>query len=129
MAPFTFRRRHNAEQVTPNRLSSSVSGDSDNAAMDALNALKHFEMMHHLDPNLPLEELCEVDAAINAANAEKGVEIEQILIEDNSPYPEVTYSGPRRSLPANAMRFRNADLESAYDRSEHRYETSMSTYP
>lgn len=61
----------------------------DQAAMDALNTLKEFEKLHHLDPNLPLDELIEIDAAINTANPEKGIEIEQILTEDNSPYPEV----------------------------------------
>ena len=63
--------------------------DGDLAAMDALNALKEFEKLHHLDPNLPLEELIEIDAALDGANPEKGIEIEQILTEDNSPYPEV----------------------------------------
>lgn len=106
MVSFTFRRRHHAENITPDRVSSSVSGDSDMGAMDALNALKHFEMMHHLDPNLPLEELCEVDAALSGANAEKGVEIEQILIEDNSPYPEVRASVRNFDveLPVNTIR-------------------------
>ena len=67
----------------------------DLAAMDALNTLKEFEKLHHLDPNLPLDELIEIDAAINTANPEKGIEIEQILTEDNSPYPEVGCYGRR----------------------------------
>ena len=58
--------------------------------IEALESLKHFEKMHHLDPNLPLDELNQVEAALNASNAEKGVEIEQVLVEDNSPYPEVS---------------------------------------
>ncbi len=58
---------------------------------DVLESLKHFEKMHHLDPNLPLDELIEVEAALNTSNAEKGVEIEQVLVEDNSPYPEVSH--------------------------------------
>lgn len=58
--------------------------------MDLLNSLKHFEKMHRLDPNLPLEELDEVETALHTANVEKGAEIEQILAEDNSPYPEVS---------------------------------------
>jgi hypothetical protein len=47
--------------------------------------------MHRLDPNLPLDELEEVDIALNSANVEKEAEIEQILAEDNSPYPEVRF--------------------------------------
>ena len=63
--------------------------------IEALASLKHFEMMHHLDPNLPLDELLQVEAALSASNAEKGVEIEQVLVEDNSPYPEVSNHHPR----------------------------------
>ncbi len=33
-----------------------------------------------------------MEAALNGSNAEKGVEIEQVLVEDNSPYPEVSSS-------------------------------------
>lgn len=42
-----------------------------------------------MDPNLPIDELNDVDAAIATGNAEKGIEIEHALMEDNSPYPEV----------------------------------------
>lgn len=66
--------------------------DGDLAAMDALRTLKEFEKLHHLDPNLPLEELNQIDDALNGANGEKGIELEQILVEDNSPYPEVGHA-------------------------------------
>lgn len=84
-------RRYQVENITPDRFTPDNESymDGDLAAMDALNTLKEFEKLHHLDPNLPLDELIEIDAAINAANPEKGIEIEQILTEDNSPYPEV----------------------------------------
>lgn len=65
-------------------------GSVGESGVDLLNSLKTFEKMHRLDPNLPLEELDEVETALNTANAEKGAEIEQILAEDNSPYPEVS---------------------------------------
>jgi len=58
--------------------------------MESLSSLKQFEKMHRLDPNLPLDELDEVEIALNSSNPEKGAEIEQILAEDNSPYPEVS---------------------------------------
>lgn len=84
---FGFRRRHAAEQVTFEP-PSPTSGEF--IMMDGtMNALKRFEKMHHLDPNLPIDELNEVDAILHAGNAEKGVAIEQYLVEDNSPYPEV----------------------------------------
>lgn len=72
----------------------SMEGDS--TGLEALTALKQFEKMHRLDPNLPLDELDEVETALNSANIEKGTEIDQILAEDNSPYPEVRY--PASSL-------------------------------
>lgn len=65
---------------------SSIEADSTGFA-----SLKQFEKMHRFDPNLPLEELEEVDIALNTANVEKGAEIEQILAEDNSPYQEVSF--------------------------------------
>ena len=56
---------------------------------EALNTLQQFEKMHKLDPNMPLDDLNDVDAALATGNAEKGIEIENALMEDNSPYPEV----------------------------------------
>lgn len=65
----------------------SIEGDS-----TGLASLKQFEKMHRLDPNLPLDELDEIEYTLNTSNVEKGAEIEQILAEDNSPYPEVRSS-------------------------------------
>ncbi|KAB5517309.1 putative isp4 protein [Coniochaeta sp. 2T2.1] len=109
MARFlNFWRRHQNETITPDSLSASDVSymDGDLAAMEALNTLKEFEKLHHLDPNLPLDELIEIDAAINNANPEKGVEIEQILTEDNSPYPEVRASVRNYDVevPVNTIR-------------------------
>jgi len=72
----------------PNLDNGSLEGGLDSS----LNSLKQFEKMHRLDPNLPLDELDEVEVALNSSNVEKGAEIEQILAEDNSPYPEVRLS-------------------------------------
>jgi hypothetical protein len=84
-------RRRRDDDVVPDMngsmdgsLGGSLEGDSTGFA-----SLKQFEKMHRLDPNLPLDELEEVDIALDTANVEKGAEIEQILAEDNSPYPEV----------------------------------------
>jgi hypothetical protein len=95
MAKFNpFRRRHQAESITLDGLTPDEEAymDGDLAAMDALRTLKEFEKMHHLDPNLPLEELNHIDDALNGENGVKGLELEQILVEDNSPYPEVGYA-------------------------------------
>jgi hypothetical protein len=79
-----FRRRRHDEDVVPDLDDASLEG------ADSLSSLKQFEKMHRLDPNLPLDELDEVEVALNSSNVEKGAEIEQILAEDNSPYPEVS---------------------------------------
>lgn len=95
MAKFNpFRRRHQAESITLDGLTPDEEAymDGDLAAMDALRTLKEFEKMHHLDPNLPLEELNHIDDALNGENGVKGLELEQILVEDNSPYPEVGHA-------------------------------------
>jgi len=47
---------------------------------------------------LPLDELDEVEVALNTTNVEKGAEIEQILAEDDSPYPEVSDALCNRGL-------------------------------
>lgn len=85
MVPSLFRKRHEAEEITP------IPGplDSNASGVDHLQHLQQFEKAHKLDPNLPIDELNDVDAAIATGNAEKGIEIEHALMEDNSPYPEV----------------------------------------
>ena len=84
-----FRKRHEMEDITPDISSSSTSLDREAMTAEVLNSLKQFERMHHLDPNLPIDELNQVDIALSAGNIEKGIEIEQVLVEENSPYPEV----------------------------------------
>ena len=39
--------------------------------MEVLETLKHFEKMHYLDPNLPLDELDEVEAALTVADKDE----------------------------------------------------------
>jgi hypothetical protein len=80
-----FRRRRNGEDAVPDGDNGSLEG-----ALESLNSLKHFEKMHRFDPNLPLDELDEVEIALNDSNIERGPEIERILAEDDSPYPEVS---------------------------------------
>lgn len=85
MKPSIFRKRHEAEEITPipGPLEVEASG------IDRLQHLEQFEKAHKFDPNMPLDELNDVDAAIATGNAEKCIEIEHALMEDNSPYPEV----------------------------------------
>jgi hypothetical protein len=81
-----FRRRRDNEDITP--FPASADG-AEVTGLEHLRSLEAFEKAHKLDPNLPLDELNDIDAALATGNAEKGIEIEQALMEDNSPYPEV----------------------------------------
>lgn len=86
---FSFRKRGATEEISPASISSDEVVEATGA--EALNTLKYFEEQHKLDPNLPIQELNDVDAALATGNAEKGVEIETTLVEENSPYPEVSW--------------------------------------
>ncbi|KAI2637584.1 small oligopeptide transporter [Hypomontagnella submonticulosa] len=101
---FSFRKRAAAEEVTPVSISSSEGAEA--TGTEVLNTLKKFEEQHKLDPNLPIEELNDVDAAIATGDAEKGIEIETVLVEENSPYPEVRAAVRNYDveLPANTIR-------------------------
>ena len=89
MVPAIFRKRHEVEEITP------ISGpiEAEASGVDHLKHLAQFEKAHKLDPNMPIDELTDIDAAIATGNAEKGIEIEHALMEDNSPYPEVGHDG------------------------------------
>lgn len=87
MRPKFFRKRGEAEEITP--VSGPMEAQAEASGIDHFKSLREFEKNHKLDPNLPIDELNDVDAAIATGNAEKGIEIEHALMEDNSPYPEV----------------------------------------
>jgi hypothetical protein len=57
-------------------------------SFDTIGTLRRFSKNHELDPNLPIEELNELDNALEEGNIEKRIEIEREFVE-NSPYPEV----------------------------------------
>lgn len=95
---FSFRKRAVAEEISPASTSSSSNEAAETTGTEALKTLKHFEEQHKLDPNLPVEELNDVDAVLATGNAEKGVQIETNLLEENSPYPEVG-TFPLKNLP------------------------------
>lgn len=103
IVPAFFRRRHEAENVTvPGPLEAEVQA----SGVDDVKGLFPSEKMNKLDPNMPFDEFNDVDAAIATGNAEKGVEIEHALMEDNSPYPEVraVVRNYDVDVPANTVR-------------------------
>ena len=85
--PNFFRKRGEPEEITP--VSGPIEAQAEASGVDHFKHLREFEKLHKFDPNLPIDELNDVDAAIATGNAEKGIEIEHALMEDNSPYPEV----------------------------------------
>lgn len=89
LRPNFFRKRGEAEEITP--VQDPIEAQAEATGIDHFKSLRDFEKMHKLDPNLPIDELNDVDAAIATGNAEKGIEIEHALMEDNSPYPEVRF--------------------------------------
>lgn len=97
MASFGFRRRNHEPPggggggVTPGTASPAGPPGSETTGIETLAVLRRFEKMHRLDSNLPVEELRDVDAVLaSGGNAEKAVEVEHVLVEDNSPYLEVS---------------------------------------
>jgi len=82
MSMFRFRRRPGVEGDGTPKISSSEGAD-------ALDALERFEQEHHLDPNIPADEIEAVGVALAAGDPEKALEVEVTLVEDDSPYPEV----------------------------------------
>ena len=88
--PSILRKRHEVEEITsvPGPLECDVSG------IETLKHLHDYEKAHKFDPNFPIDEFSDLDAAIATGNGEKGIEIEHALMEDNSPYPEVCLFWP-----------------------------------
>lgn len=121
MVPSIFRKRHEAVDITPmpGPLEAAAAASS---GVDTLEHLKQFEKAHKLDPNLPIDDLTDVDAAIATGNAEKGIEIEHALMEDNSPYPEVCArppaARPRRVPSAERVYFAYRDPNVGYATSQ-----------
>lgn len=85
--PNILRKRNEVEEITP------IPGPLEGAESSSTDILKHldaYEKAHKFDPNFPIDELNDIEAAIATGSAaEKCPEIESALMEDNSPYPEV----------------------------------------
>ncbi|KAI1462911.1 small oligopeptide transporter [Daldinia caldariorum] len=101
---FNFRKRAITEEITPTSISCSEVIEA--TGVEVLTTVKAFEEQHKLDPNLPIEDHDNVDAALTSGDAEKGIEVEAALLEENSPYPEVRAAVRDYDidLPANTIR-------------------------
>ncbi|KAI0458547.1 OPT family small oligopeptide transporter [Xylaria acuta] len=96
---FRSRRRVAAERgLTPEASSSE--------GIETPDTLKRFGHQHHFDPNLPTDEIELMDVSLVRSDAEKGVNVEANVVEDDSSYPEVRAAVRNYDvdLPANTIR-------------------------
>ncbi|KAI0544702.1 OPT family small oligopeptide transporter [Xylaria curta] len=99
MTMFRSRRRAAGERgLTPEASSSE--------GIETPDTLKRFEQQHHFDPNLPNDEIELMDASLARSDAEKSVNVEANVVEDDSQYPEVRAAIRNYDvdLPANTIR-------------------------
>ncbi|KAG5924925.1 hypothetical protein E4U42_004528 [Claviceps africana] len=68
--------------------------------------LRRFRRQHQWDPFLDVDKLDNIDDALASGNAEKEVAIDESLIQEDSPYPEVRSSVPPTDIdvPINTLR-------------------------
>lgn len=100
MSFFNLRKRADHSEVTPH----NGNDNAEATGVEALDHLHNFEKLHKLDPNLPLEELDDLGAVLASGNIEKGAEVEATLLEENSPYPEVSKAQPMLSVDVSMLR-------------------------
>lgn len=66
-----------------------------------VNQLQEFSSAHRLDPNLPVKKIIQIDEILESGDSEKCAQIEEALIHDDSPYPEVWAAQIPTNLTAN----------------------------
>ncbi|UNI18463.1 hypothetical protein JDV02_004731 [Purpureocillium takamizusanense] len=68
--------------------------------------LRRFRKQHKWDPFLDIDKLDNIDDALASGNAEKEAAIDESLIQEDSPYPEVRASVPPtdKEMPVNTLR-------------------------
>ncbi|KAG5935134.1 hypothetical protein E4U53_000501 [Claviceps sorghi] len=75
-------------------------------AEGAERELRRFRRQHQWDPFLDVDKLDTIDDALGSGNAEKELAIDESLIQEDSPYPEVRSSVPPTDIdvPINTLR-------------------------
>ncbi|KAG8415522.1 hypothetical protein J3458_009364 [Metarhizium acridum] len=70
------------------------------------NELRRFRRQHQWDPFLDIDKLDNIDDALASGNAEKEAAIDESLIQEDSPYPEVRNSVPPtdQDVPVDTLR-------------------------
>ncbi|POR31920.1 Sexual differentiation process protein isp4 [Tolypocladium paradoxum] len=91
--------------------STAVEADADEAPPGVVGnptkELRNFRRQHKWDPFLDNDKLETIDSALDSANIEKQAAVDESLIQENSPYPEVRSSVPPTddpSMPVDTIR-------------------------
>ncbi|KAK7747413.1 hypothetical protein SLS53_001668 [Cytospora paraplurivora] len=87
---FSFRGKTSEQPVNENDAASSAIDISANPAAD----LKKFRKLHTFDPFLDIDKLEAVDNVLVVGDVEKEAAVEEQLLVEDSPYPEVRSSVP-----------------------------------
>lgn len=85
---FSFRGKTSEQPILVSETDQGISSATNPPAAD----LKKFKKLHQFDPFLDLDKLDRVDDALATGDAEKEAAVEEQLIIDDSPYPEVRSS-------------------------------------
>ncbi|KAL2276644.1 hypothetical protein FJTKL_00797 [Diaporthe vaccinii] len=100
---FSFRGKTLEQPIIISETDQGISSATDAPAAD----LKKFRKLHQFDPFLDLDKLDRVDDVLAAGDPEKEAAVEEQLIIDDSPYPEVRSSVPPTDdvdTPVNTVR-------------------------
>ncbi|PNY24300.1 Sexual differentiation process protein isp4 [Tolypocladium capitatum] len=73
---------------------------------DPAAELRNFRKQHKWDPFLDTEKLDSIDEALDSGNLEKQTALDEALLQEDSPYPEVRVSVPPtdEDVPINTLR-------------------------
>ncbi len=96
---FSFRRRRDT--------GSDPDSPTEGATSSADAGLQKFSRLHRWDPFLDVDKLDTVSDAIVEGDPEKEAAVEESLLDDDSPYPEVRASVPPTDdpdMPVNTIR-------------------------
>lgn len=89
---FSWRGKTSAQPVTPDDAGAEATATGLDGAEGRIEQLGKFRRQHQWDPFLDVDKLDTVDNALRSGDAEKSAAIEESLIEEDSPYPEVRSS-------------------------------------
>lgn len=88
---FSFRGKPSGHPVALSEAEAAASG-SDNSQGTPEADLKKFRKLHTFDPYLDVDKLEAVDDVLETGDIEKEAVVEEQLLAEDSPYPEVRAS-------------------------------------